>query len=527
MTDSSRVQSLRPASSEGKKPDLFTKGQGKLDAVLTSEIVIALCGPIGSPLHEVAESLKSILSKEFSYKTGEIIRLSEFIQKFGIKETPAIEAIKQEKRSQSYKDKRILIEVGNGLRKDYSASVLADLAIHHIAKSRVEQKETEARRVFHIIDSIKNQEELEALRSVYGDMLYFLGVFSPLEVREKNLEDAGMSSAEVHSLIDQDSGEEIYNGQTVRETFPQADFFFRIDADTDSQIKGKVERLLHLVLGTRIITPTLSETAMFKAASAAGNSACLSRQVGAAVTNEHGEMLAVGWNDVPKKGGGLYAFDPNDPAGDRDRRCWNMGGGTCFNDAEKDLLAQLITDELVSQSLLDPAKRTSAVRAIRDNKKLSGLIEFSRSIHAEMHAILSAGQLDGTKLRHGKLFVTTYPCHSCARHIIAAGISEVYYIEPYRKSLAMKLHKDSLTERETETSDKVKILMYEGVAPARYLGVFRVPSDSRKKNGKMIIVDQATAKPRFSKTLEAVPVLESMKVRLLQEKNLIPVEPEK
>jgi deoxycytidylate deaminase len=55
-----------------------------------------------------------------------------------------------------------------------------------------------------------------------------------------------------------------------------------MDSSTDTQLTGRVERFLHLILGTKIITPTLNETAMYAAASAAGNSACLSRQVGAA-----------------------------------------------------------------------------------------------------------------------------------------------------------------------------------------------------------------------------------------------------
>jgi deoxycytidylate deaminase len=53
-----------------------------------------------------------------------------------------------------------------------------------------------------------------------------------------------------------------------------------------------------------------------------------------------------------------------------------------------------------------------------------------------MHAILGASRVAGERILGGKIFVTTYPCHSCARHIIASGISEVYFIEPYRKKLS-------------------------------------------------------------------------------------------
>ena len=44
-----------------------------------------------------------------------------------------------------------------------------------------------------------------------------------------------------------------------------------------------------------------------------------------------------------------------------------------------------------------------------------------------------------------RLFVTTFPCHNCARHIVAAGVDEVQFIEPYLKSRALPLHGDAIT----------------------------------------------------------------------------------
>ncbi len=122
----------------------------------------------------------------------------------------------------------------------------------------------------------------------------------------------------------------------------------------------------------------------------------------------------------------------------------------------------------------------------------------------------------------GKLYCTTYPCHSCARHIVAAGITEVYYIEPYRKSLATKLHDDAITESETD-KQKVRILPYDGVAPTRYLTLFRMRPDSRKVNGKMIQTNSKSVFPKFDKSLEALPVLEAVVVTELGKKKLVEV----
>jgi deoxycytidylate deaminase len=487
----------------------------KIQETHTSELVIALCGPIGSPIHDVASAFKASLLDDFSYDSADVLRLSSLIERYK-GEAPT---------GSAYNRIKDLIDKGDELRKEYGSEILAELAVSEIALERQKFGKDEKtarfkpRRICHIIDSIKNQQELDLLKLVYRDMVYVVGVYSPLPKRTKALEQRGMKHSEIFTLIDRDTGEEFSHGQTVGDTFPNADFFLRIDTVSDTQIKSRVQRFLDLMLGTKVMTPTSAETAMFAAASAASNSACLSRQVGA---DESGDVIAVGWNDVPRFGGGLYASDPvNDPGSDRDLRCWNVEGGKCFNDQEKGLIADTLIDSLVDEKTLSEKDRTKAKKAILSNGKLKNLIEFSRSVHAEMHAIINAGRTS-TAASGQKLFVTTYPCHSCARHIVAAGIKEVYYIEPYRKSLATKLHNDAITEEESDTS-RLRILPYDGVAPARYLKLFRVPRDSRKKEGKLLKIDPRQSQPRFDKTLEALPTLEAMVVAGLEKKRLIQV----
>lgn len=493
----------------------------------TSELVIALCGPIGSQIHSVAGTIQTSLIDTFGYDKCERIRLSDVIREYA-ELTNLPDRIVP---SDEYGRIRKLIDLGDVLRQRYGPGILAEIAISKIAFAREWERQEmgdaihRPRRVCHIIDSIKNQEELELLRAVYGDMLYFVGVFSPTHVREKNLQKRLQEENKpnkIFELVDRDSGEELPHGQTVRDTFPQADFFLRIESETDAQIKTRVDRFLHLILNTKVVTPSYAEQAMYAAASAAGNSACLSRQVGAALTDEKGEIISVGWNDVPKFGGDLYAADPvHDPTGEKDKRCWNLEGGTCFNDQHKRITAELLVNDLIKGGLLDAAKRDAAITRVITNVRLRNLIEFSRSIHAEMHALILGCQLAGSRVKGGKLFITTYPCHSCARHIVAAGVKDVYYIEPYRKSLATTLHDDAITESE-EQKGKVRILPYDGVAPTKYLKLFKMIPDSRKRNGKMPKIDLKKALPRFDKSLEAFPALEALVVKGLREKNLIP-----
>ncbi len=492
----------------------------KVEDTLTEELVVALCGPIGSPLHKVSDELKNILEDKYGYEC-KIIKLSKIIE-------DNLDKVDQSPKSYSGYDRiAFLIDMGNKLREKYGESILTDLAITQIAREREEAKDKNpskrfvSRRVCHVIDSLKNQQELEALKSVYREMLYVLGVFSTLDVREKKLTDQGMTLAQVYTLIDRDSGEEIKHGQTVRETFPNSDFFLRLDSGSDKQLTLKLDRLLGMIFGVEIATPSPHETAMYLASSAAGNSACLSRQVGAAIIDVNEELISVGWNDVPKAGGNLYQYLPiKDSTGEHDKRCMNIDGGKCHNDSEKKIIAEALAKDLLQAKVIDDKDFDKTVEIILKSK-IKNLIEFSRSIHAEMHAIIMGSQTAGHRIRGGKLFCTVYPCHSCARHIVAAGIKEVYYIEPYRKSLAIHLHQDAVTEQETDKT-KVRILAYEGVAPARYLKIFKAMPDSRKdRNGMRKRINFKTANPLYEVTLESLPVLEALVVHKLSEKNLI------
>ena len=494
---------------------------------VTPEIIIALCGPIGSPLHETAEQISFSL-KKYGYKTydirlSDLIRINSKYTNINIDESTKLKKFKS------------LITVGDKLREIYGSDILAKLAIAKISaerkknfgefddivneSSKGEASKIKNQKICHIIDSVKNSSELELLKSIYGKMIFSIGVFSPLEARRENLSKINRLSVEdIAELINTDSGEEFDHGQSVRDTFPKCDYFLRVDsglaepgnAEAKGQILSKLERFFKLIFRSSVISPTEEENAMYAATSAARNSACLSRQVGAAVTSSSGELLSTGWNDVPRNGGGLYGkqsirlkvIDP-------DHRCYTLQNRNCSNDAEKRILAEVVIDSLVQEKIIPVKKREAAIQTIIKNSRLKDLIEFSRAVHAEMHAILGASRVAGERILGGKIFVTTYPCHSCARHIIASGISEVYFIEPYRKSLALKLHSDAMTESVIETDEKVKLIQFDGVAPTRFLELFE--SGSRKsKAGVLELATEGAAMPVDSVSLKAIPKLEQV-----------------
>jgi deoxycytidylate deaminase len=527
----------RATSAEAKPVSIDATGEAT--ASLTPELVVALCGPIGSPLHETADQIENAL-RGYGYEV-EKVRLSDFIRL----NAHGLDAeIRTDERLNQAKD---LISVGNQLREKFGNDVLAKIAIAKISADRqkafgefqdraneagtVPAKRIASQRICHVIDSVKNTAELDLLRLVYGDALFAIGVFSPVEVRRRNLLHSGvLQESEIDVLIDTDSGEEFDHGQSVRNTFPRCDFFLRVDspvhgADDGSasqQIFGKVRRFLSLIFQSAVVTPTTDEAAMYAAASAARNSACFSRQVGAAATSATGEVLAIGWNDVPRSGGGLYGKpalqSQSDGEPEDDRRCYSEPGKKCFNDEEKSVVAEKVIDALVKEGLIEGTNQEAAKKVVLSDTRVKDLIEFSRAVHAEMHAILNASRLCGDKVVGGKIFVTTYPCHSCARHIVAAGVAEVVYIEPYRKSLATRLHKDSLSEDASDVR-KVRLLQFDGVAPRRFIDLFE--ARDRKKGGVLSLSDRSRAVPTTQVSLRAIPRLEEVVVAEVESKKLV------
>lgn len=516
------LQALNINRRESK--DEVSNTKEKILNTLTEELYFAICSPIGSLKEPVITELKKQLIETYKYEV-ETIKLSDFIEQH-----KTTDFVAQPGETNIFSKYSFKINQGNLLRERYDNRILAELSIAKIYSDRAETVDDhlvdtnyKSRRKCYIFDSIKSKDELDLFRSVYTDNFFQISIFSPENERIENLIQKGFSEPESNKIIEIDEYQKLKFGQNVRGTFVDGDFFLRVSKNNNLSIDERIARYLHLIFESKIITPTIDETSMYFAKSAANNSSCLSRQVGACITDENGNILSTGWNDVPKYGGNLYRDQtPNDD------RCFTKG--FCTNDRQKDIITDDISEILKEETDLKPfftndknefdiVKFNSFKDKIR-NSRIKDLIEFSRSVHAEMHAIVLGSQLSGVTMVKGKLFCTTYPCHNCARHIILAGIAEVYFIEPYIKSLCLKLHDDSITENENE-DEKVKILIFDGVAPRKYQTFFTNFDDRKNKKGDLIVKDFEKIKPKVAKSLQALPSLERQAIFSLKEYGLI------
>ncbi|HMR76970.1 MAG TPA: deaminase, partial [Polyangiaceae bacterium] len=343
-----------------------------------------------------------------------------------------------------------------------------------------------------LIDSLKHPREVELLRRLYGSSFYLVSVVSRPESRRrvahKSFQEDTPREGEVEELLKRDEEDSADLGQQVRKTLHLGDYFVDNDHSKDEDIDALAEdlsRFVDAVLERKVVRPRRDERGMFTAWSASLRSACLSRQVGAAILDLHGLVLATGSNDVPRAGGGLYD-------GDEDQRCF-ADGAFCRNDATKKEIYSEIFKQLTDRKALSPSATLSVVRECIEETTVRDLVEFSRAVHAEMDAIVSLARSAAVSSQGATLYCTTYPCHSCARHIVASGIGEVVYIEPYTKSRAVKLHGDAIIETTREGAKKLKLeerrvrfRLFAGVAPRRFAALFEKRSSLKDEDGKLL-----------------------------------------
>ncbi|MGA7416115.1 MAG: deaminase, partial [Bryobacteraceae bacterium] len=146
------------------------------------------------------------------------------------------------------------------------------------------------------------------------------------------------------------------------------------------------------------------------------------------------------------------------------------------------------------------------------NSLLWDITEFGRAVHAEMDALLSCGR-NGVSTRGALLYATTFPCHNCTRHIIAAGVKRVVYVEPYAKSQAAQLHEDAIRVEATAIGRSSKTVRdapvpfepFIGIGPRRFFDLFSMVlsagySIERKNKAGRILewIPRRDSKPRIA-----------------------------
>ena len=484
------------------------------------ELIFALAGPLGSDLQEISRTLRDALKKS-GYTEVEEISVIALIRQIAARrhlekaDGSSIRLLEspEEMRIASYMD------AGNAIRRlAANPAAIASAAIAEIRGRRKRKGNTPARRAY-ILRSLKRPEEAQLLRRVYGPGFFLIGVnvnrparVDSLALRIAKTHDETAASpnfanylleAEALANRDEDEVADEY-GQRLRDVFQLCDLFV---SPATTPTFTQVDRFVRLILGDLGETPSADEQFMFHAFASSLASGALGRQVGAVLVSSAAEVLGIGWNDVPKGGGGLYRagdhYDRRDLHEDRDS----------VNVHADQIIGEMLEMARDAGWLNGQRPRLDDARNAFKRSRVMSLLEFGRTSHAEMEAVLAAARV-GASPREGALYTTTFPCHQCARLIVTAGVRRVVYIEPYPKSRALELHRDAIFGYDdvvaphcgNERCEEIHAVRFEpfvGIGPHRFVDLFSLTTSTGtqrerkvKSSGERIRWDARTASPK-------------------------------
>ena len=486
------------------------------DEIHHPELIFGLVGPIGCNIHGVETALSDAL-KEVDY-SPHMISLTESIADLTAMKTserPSLDTLEEK------------IDAGNKVRALFGQrGILAVDAIRKVRRARAKEhdrrstkmpkidgklvppEDLPAEKTAYIIRQLKRKEEVKLLERVYGKQFIQISISQDKSSRLSHLaqralvEQPNLDNDARHELArrlvrrdenedEDDDGTKIEFGQKLGEIFQYGDVF--IDAATSGSISKTCRRFVRALFGQTDIAPTKDEFGSYIAKAASLRSVDLSRQVGAAIVSKDGDLITVGCNEVPKPLGGNYWDEDEPKARDVDKRA----------EANKDETNRIIIDFLTvleKQNLLptgETAKnvltRPETKEAINDSL-IGDITEYGRMVHAEMNAVVDAARL-GRSTKGATLYVTTFPCHNCAKHIIASGIKKVIFIEPYPKSRTELLYGDAIANTETEKK-AIHFRHFSGISPRRYRDIFE-KGKRRSKSGEIHDWYEDLCKPRI------------------------------
>lgn len=202
-------------------------------------------------------------------------------------------------------------------------------------------------------------------------------------------------------------------------------------------IEMQLLKLIALIQKPGIITPNAMERTMQLAFSSKYNSGCISRQVGAVVTDEFYSVKSIGWNEVPQGQTPCSLRNVTDLIEGQNPDIFteyekNEGDyeGETFHKKTKDLIPD-------GKSIADFKNDLNGHNCPFCFKELHNAFEgkdnqvHTRSLHAEENAMLQISKYGGQPLKGGNLFTTASPCELCSKKAYQLGIENIFYIDPY------------------------------------------------------------------------------------------------
>ena len=335
--------------------------------------------------------------------------------------------------------------VGNNIRKSGCANVdiydsdkiylFAQRANKLIKILRHKSKITGAN-VCVVLDAIRNPHEAFFFRERYS-AFYLMSVSAEPSVRINRLSNQpGISNKEV-SGIDQRENPKSLNGEDrfwsldIQRCIEIADIHLYNPDDHNKfkLLKVQLVKYLSLIMHPGIITPSQDERCMHIAFNAKLNSGCISRQVGAVVTDADFSIKAVGWNNVAQGQTPCNLRRVDDLLNNEDEPAFSYFEKT--NNDFIDKVKFVYAFEREKPLKFDGKPVTFCFKDIKNSIDGEKNQVHTRALHAEENAFLQISKYGGMSLKGGRLYSTASPCELCSKKAYQLNIDTIIYIDPY------------------------------------------------------------------------------------------------
>ena len=397
------------------------------------QLVIGLTGSFGSG----CSTLARVLKQDYTFQ---IYSLSKILKE---------EWSTKEKKTVEEASRKELQRFGNQMRLEHGSQVWAEKTF----KQSEEDDVVNDHRLLY--DSIRNTTEIDFLRRMFPNF-FLIAVDADEPDRWRRVEETyGRSHKAFKGDDNRDRNEEgIPYGQQVALCVDEADVLIRNDNDpmvtTEvgwmEKLSDKMKDFIALFEG-KLRVPYPEETYMSMAYTASLMSQCFKRQVGAVVLDELGRVVSTGFNENPPP-----------------LKSCIREFGDCFREMYIEGIMKSIYFcpecgeklERLGYPYDCPKCHENIYRRIVGDRALGRC----SALHAEERAIINAG---AQNLKGCTLYVTTFPCFSCAHKILDVGIKTIYYVESYPDLDSLHVF---------ERAGTVRLEKFEGVKARAYFRFF-------------------------------------------------------
>lgn len=302
------------------------------------------------------------------------------------------------------------------------------------------KKDTYDRRTYIVIDAIRNQFEATYFQDRYSSF-YLMAVSCSEHDRKKRLSKIGYSDPQIGSIDDEEhsdapidfDNEDAYMKQDIASCLQRADIYLNNPNANNTaseyfDLANQLITFVTLMIHPGLTTPSALERCMQIAHTAKLNSGCISRQVGAVVTDSSYSIKAIGWNDTPEGQVSCNLRNRSDLISGRDQTSFSE-----YEKNEKDFRKRIISSTIPLQNIWEASGRNLSFCFKSEYNSLTNIKNqvHTRALHAEENAFLQIAKTGGTAVKGGKLFTTASPCELCSKKAYQLGINEIYFIDPY------------------------------------------------------------------------------------------------